>query len=71
MRQPYHVTKREKEILQNVCQGLTANEIAENLKIASSTVENHKKNLYNKFNVRNSVQLALAASKYGYLADRE
>ncbi len=68
MQHPLKITKREKEVLSLVCQGKTASQIAQDLEISSSTVESHKKNLCNKFNVRNSVQLAVKATGLGYLS---
>jgi len=69
--QPHNITRREKEILLNVCKGLTAIEIAERLHISTSTVESHKKNLCNKFNARNSVQLAVIAANLGHVGIKD
>lgn len=52
------LTPREKEILQLVTQGLTNREIALELSIAENTVKNHVKNLLEKLELDNRVQLA-------------
>jgi DNA-binding NarL/FixJ family response regulator len=51
------LTRREKEILQLITEGLTNICIAEKLFISIDTVETHRKNLYSKLNVRNTVML--------------
>ena len=51
------LTKREKEILQLITEGLTNTEIAEKLFISIDTVDTHRKNLYSKLNVKNTVML--------------
>jgi len=51
------LTKREKEILGLITEGLTNTQIAEKLFISIDTVDSHRKNLYSKLNVRNTVML--------------
>ncbi len=51
------LTKREKQILQLICQELTTQEISEELHISNNTVETHRKNLLNKTACKNSVGL--------------
>jgi len=51
------LTKREKEILQLITEGLTNVQIAEKLFISIDTVDTHRKNLYSKLNVKNTVML--------------
>ncbi|MEO6613373.1 MAG: helix-turn-helix transcriptional regulator [Chitinophagaceae bacterium] len=51
------VTRREIEVLQLLVKGLCAKEIANMLFISESTVITHKKNLKEKFNARNTVEL--------------
>lgn len=56
------LTKREKEILENLCQGLKREEIAENLYISVSTVRNALNSIYSKLGALNSadaVRIAL------------
>jgi DNA-binding NarL/FixJ family response regulator len=47
------LTRREKEILQLLSQQCTSKEIAERLFISLNTVENHRKHLFQKMDVRN------------------
>lgn len=51
------LTKREKEVLKNIADGLTNPQIAEKLFISIDTVESHRKNLHNKLNVKNTATL--------------
>jgi len=52
------LTRREKEILELLHQGLNGPQIAEKLFLSPYTVETHRKNLMQKFNV-NTTQLLL------------
>jgi two-component system, NarL family, nitrate/nitrite response regulator NarL len=58
------LTPREKEILQLVSKGLTNKQIADHLFISENTVKNHIKNLLQKLQLENRVQLASYALKY-------
>jgi DNA-binding NarL/FixJ family response regulator len=60
---PSSLTPREKEILVLVSKGLTNKQVAEQLSIAENTVKNHIKNLLQKLNLENRVQLASYALK--------
>ncbi|RZS74462.1 regulatory LuxR family protein [Pseudobacter ginsenosidimutans] len=51
------LTRREKEVLGLLAEGLCAKEIAQILFISETTVVTHKKNLKNKFKVKNTVEL--------------
>lgn len=51
------LTKREKEVLQCVAEGLTNSQIADKLFISVDTVESHRKNLHTKLNVKNAAML--------------
>lgn len=55
------LTKREKEILLLITEGLTNAGIAERLFISIDTVDTHRKNLYNKLNVSNIATLIKVA----------
>jgi two-component system, NarL family, nitrate/nitrite response regulator NarL len=57
------LTPREKEILGLVSTGLTNKQLAEQLFIAENTVKNHIKNILQKLNLENRVQLASYALK--------
>jgi DNA-binding NarL/FixJ family response regulator len=52
-----HLTRREKEILQLIVNGLTNIEIGKQLFISLDTVDTHRKNLYAKLNVKNAAML--------------
>ena len=56
------LTRREKEILQLLYDGLTGPQIAEKLFLSPFTIETHRKNLMQKLNV-NSTQLMLRYAK--------
>lgn len=58
----YLLTRREKEILQLLADGLTGPQIAEKLFLSPLTVETHRKNLFKKFKVH-SVQLLLKVAR--------
>ena len=51
------LTKREKEILLLITEGLTNIQIGEKLFISIDTVESHRKNLYSKLGVKNTAML--------------
>lgn len=51
------LTRREKEILELIAQGLTNNEIATKLFVSPTTVDTHRKNLLAKFDVKNTAAL--------------
>ncbi len=51
------LTKREKEILTHIAEGLTNGQIAEKLFISVDTVDSHRKNLHTKLNVKNTATL--------------
>lgn len=59
------LSKRETEVLELICQGLSNHEIAERLHITDRTVEKHKSNLYLKTNTENVLNLVLFAFKNG------
>jgi two-component system nitrate/nitrite response regulator NarL len=56
------LTRREKEILQLLTDGLNGPQIAEKLFLSPLTIETHRKNLFKKFNA-NSVQLLLKIAR--------
>lgn len=57
------LTKREKEVLFNLCQGLTREEIAGGLYISNSTVKTILNNIYNKLGALNSADAIRKAVK--------
>ena len=58
------VTRREKEVLLLIAEGLTNNEIALKLFISTTTVDSHRKNLLTKFEVKNTASLIRMATQY-------
>ncbi len=60
---PSNLTKRELEILQLICNGLSKNEIAEKLHLSIKTIENHKSSLLAKTDSKNTVSLVMYAIK--------
>ncbi len=51
------LTRREKEVLNLIADGLTNIEIADKLFVSASTVDSHRKNLIAKLNVKNTAAL--------------
>lgn len=51
------ITRRQKEMLELIAEGLTNNEIAEKLFISVATVDTHRKNLLARFEVKNTAAL--------------
>lgn len=54
---PIVLTRREKEVLELIGEGMTNNEIATKLFVGSTTVDTHRKNLLTKFNAKNTATL--------------
>ena len=57
------LTRREKEVLELIAEGMTNNEIAEKLFISVTTVDTHRKNLLTKFDAKNTASLVRLASQ--------
>lgn len=62
------LTKREKEVLRMVAEGLTTTAIAEKLFISPLTVETHRRNMMQKFNVNNTVSMLKLAMDMGLIS---
>jgi len=60
---PVNLTKRELEVLQQICNGYTKDEIAEKLHISPKTIEGHRNNLLAKTGSKNTVSLVMYAIK--------
>jgi DNA-binding NarL/FixJ family response regulator len=56
------ITRREKEVLELIADGMTNNEIAQKLFISSTTVDTHRKNLLTKFEAKNTASLIRIAA---------
>jgi DNA-binding NarL/FixJ family response regulator len=63
-----NLTNREQQILNFLCQGLSANEIAEKLFISPRTVEKHRSDLLLRTGSPNSISLIVFAIKNGLVA---
>lgn len=61
------ITRREKEVLQLIAEGLTNAEIAGRLFISVPTVNTHRKSLIEKFDAANTAMLIARAMKSGTL----
>ncbi len=61
------LTRREKEVLNHIAEGMTNNEIAQKLFISTTTVDTHRKNLLEKFNARNTAALIKLSVSQGLL----
>ena len=61
------LTRREKEVLTLIAEGLTNHEIAEKLFISTTTVDTHRKNIMAKFAVKNTATLIRMAAQYKFI----
>jgi DNA-binding NarL/FixJ family response regulator len=61
------LTKREKEILKHIAEGLSNQEIADKLFISLRTVETHRLNINQKLDVKNTAGLVKEALKRGLI----
>jgi DNA-binding NarL/FixJ family response regulator len=57
------ITRREKEVLLLIADGLTNTEIAKQLFLSTTTVDTHRKNLLAKFDVKNTASLIKRAAQ--------
>jgi len=58
------ITRREKEVLLLISEGMTNHEIGEKLFISTTTVDTHRKNLLSKFEAKNTATLIRMAAQY-------
>lgn len=61
------LTEREREILENLAQGMSNKEIGEKLFLSEKTVKHYMTNILQKLQVRNRVEAALLAQRSGEL----
>lgn len=61
------ITRREKDVLMLVSQGLTTSKIADKLFISHHTVESHRKNLMEKFHVKSMASVIGRVSDLGLI----
>ncbi len=57
------LTRREKEVLGLIAEGMTNNEVAQKLFISITTVDTHRKNLLEKFKTKNTASLIHIATQ--------
>lgn len=62
------LTKREFEVLECVAEGLTTDQIASKLFVASSTIITHRKNIMQKLEVKNVAEMIRLSTEVGLLA---
>ena len=62
------LSKRETEVLKEICNGLTNDEIADKLFISNQTVKGHRSSLLSKTNCKNSASLVMFAIKNNLVA---
>ena len=60
------LTKREVEVLLNICQGLSNQEIADALILSKRTVDKHRENILLKTGSKNTAEMVVYAIKKGY-----
>lgn len=67
IKQPLRLTAREKEILKLIATGTTTLQIAKTLFLSKFTVENHRKNILQKLQVKNVAELIAEAARHGWI----
>jgi DNA-binding CsgD family transcriptional regulator len=61
------LTRREKEILAQIAEGKTTSQIAETLFLSHLTVETHRRNIMQKYEVNNVAALIRMAMEQGMI----
>jgi len=61
------LTRREKEVLAFVAEGLTSQEMADRLFLSPLTIESHRRNLLTKFDVNNTATLIRMAAHWSLI----
>ncbi|HET7035982.1 MAG TPA: response regulator transcription factor, partial [Thermomicrobiaceae bacterium] len=64
---PFALTRREREVLDLLCQRLTDREIADRLFLSPRTVEHHVSNVLGKLEARNRREVAAIAARIGLI----
>ncbi len=58
-----HITNREQQIIEGICQGLSNKEIARTLSVSEHTVKAHLMTIFKKFNVSKRSKVASLAMR--------
>jgi two-component system, NarL family, invasion response regulator UvrY len=66
-KQSIFLTEKEKEFLQLICSELTYKDIAVKLNLSPRTIDDYRNALFEKFNVKSRVGLAIYAIKKGFV----
>ena len=61
------LTRREKQVMCLLAEGLAPQEVAEKLCISRKTVENHRSNIFGKLDLHSTVELVRYAAKFGLI----
>ena len=61
-------TEREKEIILLCSEGLICKEVADRLKMSINTVNTHKKNIFQKLGINNTMEMVQYALKHGIIS---
>ena len=61
------LTPREQEVIKQIAEGLSSEEIAESLVISKKTVDRHRANIFEKLGMRNRVELSRYAIERGFV----
>ena len=64
--QQKEISKRESEVLYNICKGLSNQEISDLLNISKRTVDKHRENILLKTQSKNTAELVIFAVRNGY-----
>jgi DNA-binding NarL/FixJ family response regulator len=64
-------TKKEIEVIKEICKGKDNEKISKALKVSTNTVDTHRKSIYIKAGVRSGVQLMLFAMVTGIVSPFE
>ncbi len=62
------LSDRELQVLTMISQEYTSTEIAEKLHLAVNTVENHRKNIFKKLEIKNVAGMIMTANRMGFLS---
>ena len=57
------LTNRENEVFVHLCRGMSTVEIAQKMRVKSSTVYKHKQNIFKKFCVKSTIELLKKTGK--------